>query len=77
MTDAALKSSGLSLQAVGTGLLVAFIGFSSSFAVVVQGLLGIGASPAEAASGLLALSVVMGVCGLYLSLKTRMPISVA
>lgn len=75
--EAALKGSGFSLQAVGTGVLVAFIGFSSSFAVVLQGLSGIGATQAEAASGLMVLSVVMGLCGIWLSLKTRMPISVA
>jgi len=78
MSDAAAaKGSGFSLQAVGTGVLVAFIGFSSSFAVVLQGLNGIGATQAEAASGLMALSVVMGLCGIWLSLKTRMPVSVA
>lgn len=77
MIDAAVKGSGFSAQAVGTGVLVAFIGFSSSFAVVLQGLHGIGASQAEAASGLMSLSVAMGVGGIWLSLKTRMPISVA
>lgn len=75
--EAAAKGSGFSLQAVGTGVLVAFIGFSSSFAVVLQGLAGIGATQAEAASGLMVLSVVMGLCGIWLSLKTRMPVSVA
>ena len=59
------------------GLLVAMVGFASSFAVTLQGLNGVGASPAEAASGLMALSVSMGVCGIVLSVWTRMPISVA
>jgi benzoate membrane transport protein len=45
--------------------------------VVLQGLHGIGASQAEAASGLMALSVAMGLCGIYLSLRTRLPVSVA
>ena len=71
------KAGGLSLQALGTGVLVAFIGFASSFAVVLQGLKGIGASQAEAASGLMALSVVMGLAGIWLSFRTRMPVSVA
>lgn len=74
---AAGRGSGPSLQAAGAGLLAAFVGFASSFAVVVQGLLGIGASPAEAASGLMALSLAMGVCGIYLSLRTHLPVSVA
>lgn len=70
-----LKS--FSLQASGAGLLAAFVGFSSSFAVIIEGLSAVGASPAEAASGLMALSVAMGVCAIFLSLKYRMPISVA
>ncbi len=72
-----MKDSTFSMQAATTGLLVAFVGFGSSFAVVVNGLLGVGASQAEAASGLAALSIAMGLCGVALSLRTRMPISVA
>src|SRR3546814_17467243 len=78
MTSLAAETcKGFSLQAAGAGLLVAFVGVASSFAVVIQGLLGIGASPAEAAPGLMALSLAMGLCGVYLSLKTRLPVSVA
>ena len=78
MTQAAAeKGAGFSLQAAGAGLLAAFVGFASSFAVVVQGLVGIGASQAEAASGLMALSLSMGLCGIWLSLKTRLPVSIA
>jgi benzoate membrane transport protein len=78
MTEAAAeKGAGFSLQAAGAGLLAAFVGFASSFAVVVQGLVGIGASQAEAASGLMALSLAMGLCGIWLSLKTRLPVSIA
>ena len=64
-------------QTVATGALAAFVGFASSFAVVVQGLTAVGASRAEAASGLMALSIAMGLGGVALSLRTRMPISVA
>ena len=66
-----------SLQAFAAGILAAFVGFASSFAVVVKGLQGVGASPAEAASGLMAISVAMGLCAIYLSLRTRLPISIA
>ena len=66
-----------SLQAFAAGILAAFVGFASSFAVVVKGLQGVGASPAEAASGLMAISVAMGLCTIYLSLRTRLPISIA
>lgn len=67
----------LSAQSVFIGLLAAFVGFSSSFAVVLQGLRGVGASEVQAASGLMAASIVMGLCGLFLSLRTRMPVSIA
>ncbi len=67
----------LSGQAVAAGLLTAFVGFSSSFAVVVQGLAAVGATPAQATSGLVAVTVAMGMCGVVLSLRTKMPVGVA
>ncbi|TPW31702.1 benzoate/H(+) symporter BenE family transporter [Martelella alba] len=66
-----------SLQGLFMGLLVAFVGFASSFSVVLQGLAGVGASPAEAASGLMALSIAMGLSGILISAVTRMPVSIA
>lgn len=66
-----------SSQSLLMGLLVAFVGFASSFAVILQGLKGVGATDFQAASGLMALSVAMGICGLYVSISTRMPISIA
>ncbi len=66
-----------SVQALSAGVLAAVVGFSSTFAVVIQGLTAVGASPAEAASGLMAVSIAMGVGAIVLSLQTRMPISVA
>lgn len=66
-----------SVQAMTAGLLSAFVGFASSFFIILQGLTAVGASQAEAASGLIALSVTMGLGGIYLSLKTKLPISVA
>ncbi|MBY0335919.1 MAG: benzoate/H(+) symporter BenE family transporter [Acetobacteraceae bacterium] len=65
------------LQPVTIGLLAAFVGFASSFAVVLAGLAAVGASPAQAASGLVILSAVMGLLGLLFSLRWRMPVSVA
>ena len=64
-------------QTVFAGLLTAFVGFASTFAVVLRGLAAVGASPAEAASGLMALCVAQGLCALWLSARTRMPISMA
>ncbi|WP_374306822.1 benzoate/H(+) symporter BenE family transporter [Dongia sp.] len=68
---------GFSAQAFSAGLLAAFVGFASSFAVIIQGLTAVGASQQEAASGLMALSIAMGLCGILLSFKTRQPISIA
>lgn len=64
-------------QSLLMGLLTAFVGFVSSFAVVLQGLKGVGASDVQAASGLMALSVSMGLCAILLSAFTRMPVSIA
>ncbi|MDK3017376.1 benzoate/H(+) symporter BenE family transporter [Pseudodonghicola flavimaris] len=66
-----------SFTSLTSGLLSAFVGFSSSFAVIVQGLTAVGASPAEAASGLMMAAVAMGLAGIILSLRYRMPLSVA
>ena len=64
------------MQAVAAGLLAAFVGFASSFAVVLQGLMAVGATRTEAASGLMALAIAMGIGGALLSLWRRQPISV-
>ncbi|MEO0911988.1 MAG: benzoate/H(+) symporter BenE family transporter [Pseudomonadota bacterium] len=66
-----------SLQTLATGLVVAIVGFFSSFPIVLKGLAGVGAGPAEQASGLMAAAVAMGIAGIGLSLWKRMPISVA
>lgn len=59
------------------GVVAGIVGFSSSFTVVLAGLKGVGASDAQAASGLLALCVTMAAVAVTLSYRTRMPISVA
>ncbi|RUM22043.1 benzoate transporter BenE [Rhizobium vallis] len=66
-----------SVQALFMGLLAAFVGSASSFAVVLHGLQTVGATDAQAASGLMALSISMGVCAIVLSAVTRSPISIA
>jgi benzoate membrane transport protein len=66
-----------SIQALFMGLLAAFVGSASSFAVVLQGLKAVGATDFEAASGVMALSVSMGICAIVLSCVTRLPISIA
>ena len=66
-----------SLQASMMGLLAAFAGFAGSFAVVLQGLTAMGANSEQAASGLAALAIAMGLCGILLSLVYWMPVSIA
>ena len=77
MSRQPLSRQTVSHQAVFAGLLAAFVGFASTFAVVLKGLMAVGASPEQAASGLMALSVAMGLCAILLSLSRREPISIA
>jgi benzoate membrane transport protein len=65
------------MQTVSTGLVVAVVGFFSSFPIVLQGLGAMGASPSEAASGLMSAAIAMGLAAVVLSLWYRLPISVA
>lgn len=59
------------------GVVTALVGFTSSFAVVLTGLHAVGASSAQAASGLLAVSITMGLACIILAWRYRMPITVA
>lgn len=62
---------------VMAGLLTAIVGFTSSFAVVLAGLRAAGATPAEAASGLLALCALQGLGTLWLTRRHRLPLTLA
>ncbi|MEQ9260025.1 MAG: benzoate/H(+) symporter BenE family transporter [Roseovarius sp.] len=64
-------------QTALTGFVVAMVGFFSSFPILLQGLVGVSAGPAEAASGLMAAALSMGLAGIVLSLATKVPASVA
>jgi benzoate membrane transport protein len=59
------------------GLLASVVGYGSSFAIVLQGLIGVGATPGQAESGLLALGTMMGLAAVVFGLRYRMPIAVA
>ena len=65
------------LQPVSAGLVASFVGYASSFAVILKGLDAVGASDAQAASGLMALSIAMGWRESGSAWRTRMPISAA
>jgi benzoate membrane transport protein len=75
MTDPS-ASPGAARPAVA-GVVAALVGFTSAFVVLLSGLAGVGASPDQAASGLLTVSVTMGLSSILLSRWTRLPISVA
>ncbi|MDQ0645893.1 benzoate membrane transport protein [Microbacterium natoriense] len=62
---------------ITAGVVTALVGFTSSFAVVLTGLSAVGATPAQAASGLLAVCLTMGVACVVLAWRYRMPITVA
>ena len=58
------------------GAVTSLVGFASSAMVVIAGLSAVGASPAQAASGLAALCVVQGICTIAMSHRYRMPVLV-
>ncbi|MGJ9412035.1 benzoate/H(+) symporter BenE family transporter [Aeromicrobium sp. CF4.19] len=64
-------------QPIVAGLVASLVGFTSSFAVVLAGLKAVGATDDQAASGLLALSVVFGLGMIGLGLVTRSPVTLA
>jgi benzoate membrane transport protein len=62
-------------SAIFIGILAALVGFASTFALVLAGLRSVGATDAQAASGLMALLVTCGLSSIILSWKTRIPIA--
>ncbi|MDJ0324465.1 benzoate/H(+) symporter BenE family transporter [Cryobacterium sp. PH31-AA6] len=64
-------------QPVFAGIVAALTGFASSFVLVVAGLQAVGASDAQAASGLFALCLAVGVTCIAVPWYFRMPISFA
>ncbi|WP_072807044.1 benzoate/H(+) symporter BenE family transporter [Rhodococcoides yunnanense] len=71
------EDSSTRFQPVSAGVVTALVGFTSSFAVVLTGLRAVGATPTEAASGLLALCVTQAFGILWLSRHYRRPITLA
>jgi benzoate membrane transport protein len=59
------------------GVVAALVGFVGSATVVLAGLQAVGADGGQAASGLLVLSIALGVVGAGLAWRTRLPLSVA
>lgn len=67
----------MSMRVPVAGIVLALVGFSSSAAVVLAGLVAVGASPTQAASGLLVLTLASGVGTLVLSRWHRLPVVLA
>lgn len=65
------------MQPVSVGIVAAVVGVTSSFAVVLAGLQAAGADPAQAASGLVVLTLLQGAGTVWLSRRFRRPITIA
>ncbi len=66
-----------SAPALYMGILAAFVGYAASFAIVLAGLHSMGATEAQAATGLFFATIAMGLCSIWLPLATRIPSAVA
>ncbi|MCD4850030.1 benzoate/H(+) symporter BenE family transporter [Arthrobacter sp. AK01] len=62
---------------ITAGIVTALVGFTSSFAVVLAGLQSVGANQSQASSGLLVLTLTFGLGILWLSWRSRMPVTLA
>ena len=62
------------VQPLIAGTLVAVVGYASTFTLILTGLGAVGATPAQASSGLLAVAGTMGALSLGVALWTRKPI---
>jgi benzoate membrane transport protein len=58
-------------------VVAAVVAWGGAFAVVLAGLTAVGASDAQAASGLLALSIGMGVLTIWITASRRIPVTIA
>lgn len=77
MSAAGRDGIGDYLQPISAGVLAAVVGFASAFTIVLQGLAGAGATPMQAASGLMAICVIKGLLGVQMSWSSRLPICFA
>ncbi len=66
-----------SAHSVLAGIVCALVGYTGASAVVLAGLRAVGASPVEAASGLLALCVTTGVGTIWMANRHRIPVLLA
>lgn len=64
-------------QPISAGFVSALVAFTSSFVVVLTGLAAVGATSVQASSGLMAVTVLMGVGSVILAWWSKLPITVA
>ena len=64
-------------QAIVTGVVASVSGFATSFALVIAGLIAVGASDGEVSSGLMVLCLTVGVTSIVFAWIYRMPITTA
>jgi benzoate membrane transport protein len=78
MSDTALPQhqAGL-LQPIVAGLLGAFVGFASSFTILLAGYAALGDDPAQAASALFAIALGTGLLTILLTWRARIPVTIA
>ena len=60
-----------------TGVVMALVGFASTFVIVLQGLAAVGATEVQAATGLGVCLIACGLSGMWLSWTRRMPLPAA
>jgi benzoate membrane transport protein len=77
LSDSTSTSAGSIIQPVSSGILAAVVGVSSAFPIVLAGFAAAGASQAEAASGLFAITMGQGILSIAFALRTRMPVTIA
>ncbi|MCF3933270.1 benzoate/H(+) symporter BenE family transporter [Acuticoccus sp. M5D2P5] len=66
----------VSASAVCMGLLAAFVGYAASFAILLAGLTSVGATEAQAATGLFFTTLGMGICSIWLPAISRIPTAI-
>lgn len=64
-------------QPISAGVVSALVAFTSTFAVVLAGLSAVGADPAQAAGGLMVVTVLLGLGSILLAVWSRQPITIA
>ncbi|RUT32618.1 benzoate transporter BenE [Arsenicitalea aurantiaca] len=70
------RGAGLA-QPIIAGLLAAIVGYASTFTLALASLGAVGATPAQAGSGLFAICTAVGVLNIVIAWRTRLPMSFA